>query len=278
VAAMLDEFEKAKMLFRWVVDGKTYGFFIGSQKVHRLPYPSDRMKYAAPWNTGMLPEVELAQYLGFSVERVREEYGDLLSTYSRLTLDLLSTKSSTGNGNGSGVGVESGVGNGYEKGNENGNGNGAGAATLPSLVDSTLSSPISQNSTIQQNSKTPQPLDYTAKGFAQLFHTLMNRNPSSKSASIPKNWETLWTKDFRELISASNRHSPVSDIIAMSQTEKNKQYYIRPMKLVENLSLLEDMLKEKSKILPQIRSSLLKAISDEEAKVDIEDIGDDELA
>jgi hypothetical protein len=126
---MLDEFEKAKMLFRWVVDGKTYGFFIGSQKVHRLPYPSDRMKYAAPWNTGMLPEVELAQYLGFSVERVREEYGDLLSTYSRLTLDLLSTKSSTGNGNGSGVGVESGVGNGYEKGNENGNGNGAGAAS-----------------------------------------------------------------------------------------------------------------------------------------------------
>jgi hypothetical protein len=37
VAAILDEFERVKLLFRWTVSGKTWGFWVGIDKPGRLP-------------------------------------------------------------------------------------------------------------------------------------------------------------------------------------------------------------------------------------------------
>jgi len=37
VAAILDEYEKVKLLFRWTVDGKTWGYWVGIDKEGRLP-------------------------------------------------------------------------------------------------------------------------------------------------------------------------------------------------------------------------------------------------
>jgi hypothetical protein len=42
VAAMLNEFEHSKMLFRWEQDGKNWGYFVGIEKEGRLPAPSHR--------------------------------------------------------------------------------------------------------------------------------------------------------------------------------------------------------------------------------------------
>src|SRR5665213_506256 len=85
VTAMLDEFEKAKMLFRFEYDGNPYGFFPGIQKEGRLPKPSDRLKSAKVWQSGMVPGQVLAEFLGLSLEQVKEEYGILLATYSRIS-------------------------------------------------------------------------------------------------------------------------------------------------------------------------------------------------
>jgi hypothetical protein len=110
VAAMLDEFVKAKMLFRFQQDGKTYGFFVGIQKGGRLPKPSDRVKSAKFWQKGMVPGKELANFLGVTVNKVHKNYRDEVATNSRVGRDKVARKSPTGIGVGVGVGMGKGMG------------------------------------------------------------------------------------------------------------------------------------------------------------------------
>jgi hypothetical protein len=84
VAKMLNAFEAAKMLFRFQQDGKTYGFFVGIQKEGRLPRPSDRIRSIKFWQQGLVPEEELASFLGVTVAKVREDYHDEIATNSRV--------------------------------------------------------------------------------------------------------------------------------------------------------------------------------------------------
>jgi len=88
VKAMLEDFERVKMLFRFKRGTKTYGFFPGIQKEGRLPKPSDRLKSAKEWQHGMVPKKEFAEFLGNPPDLVEEEYGgsrDILAKYSRVS-------------------------------------------------------------------------------------------------------------------------------------------------------------------------------------------------
>jgi len=59
VAKFLDSFEKAKLLYRWDVDGKTWGCWIGMDRPGLLPKPSERH------SKGPRPETaELERFLG----------------------------------------------------------------------------------------------------------------------------------------------------------------------------------------------------------------------
>lgn len=276
-AAILTAFESAKMLFRWTVDGKTYGFFPGVQKEGRLPSASERGKYRAPWNTGMVPAKELASFLGVPAKKVSTEFRGVLLEVSR------SPRRNSQVGNGIGLSVGSGEGRGL--------GTGKGKAAVLAEVDdsdttATPSTPpstrlSSTNSSSLQNNKTttlntfestdededededelddgftqPSTTDnlsnFTAKGLAMAWKALMKENPSS--TEIPKNWEYLWEPDFKKLLDELGSASKVVDIMAVSQMEKNRQYYIRPLKLIDNLSMLREMIREKAKAMPIIR-------------------------
>lgn len=62
VTAILDEFERVRMLFRWTTsDGKTWGFWVGIDKPGRLPKGNE---YAHAKKGENVPEKELAAFLG----------------------------------------------------------------------------------------------------------------------------------------------------------------------------------------------------------------------
>ncbi len=282
VSAMLDEFEKAKMLFRFQADGKTYGFFVGIQKEGRLPKPSDRVKAAKQWQAGMVPEKQLASFLGVPVKKVREDYRDEVATNSRVGRDKVARKSPTGNGNGVGIGSGAGTGLGEGVGVGIGCGIGGGADSLPSPLANALprisSSQDDNTNTNTQDqeielefldeSKIPDDYDeeeasrpkelmcltgLTHRGYAQLFRMLMYENPHSDEAAIPKGWCDMWGKDFKELL-GKVPHQTLLDVIMISQTTKNKPFYIRPKKLVDNLALLRTMVAELKGAAPTVRA------------------------
>ena len=138
VVGMLDAFEAAKMLFRWKVDGKTFGFFVGIQKEGRLPKPSDRVKSAKQWQSGMVPTKELASFLGLAAKKIAEDYRDEVATNSRVTRGKVARKSPTGNGVGSGSGLGTGGGDGTGSGEGIGTGHGNGAVSPPTQSVNTL--------------------------------------------------------------------------------------------------------------------------------------------
>lgn len=289
VGAMLDAFDQAKMLFRWQVSGKTFGFFVGSQKEGRLPSPSDRLKQAKQWQFGMLPLKELSVFMGISKAECARLFGDLIESKSRVTPKTVESKSPTGNGIGDGTGRGDGDGYGVGKGMGVGKGNAIGidaghdAASLPTHRSNTHSSISSsqQDKTTQDDTTQDEPFSSfrgagVIKGsiplhFAELFRACMIDNPSSLESSIPSNWKTLWMKDFTELLSHLSP-SELIDIIVMSQTEKNRQYYIRPTKLVDNLTLLQEMVKENRKVLLKFRSQRLIALKAQRRNGEADDL------
>jgi hypothetical protein len=108
VAAMLDEFERVKMLFRWTEpNGKVWGHWVGSDKPGRLPAPSrlrDGEKVGVP-----IPREKLKQFL----EPIPEETGSVTETvpYGSSTepVPVPSVGFGFGFGFGSGFGSGSGV-------------------------------------------------------------------------------------------------------------------------------------------------------------------------
>lgn len=257
VAVMLDEFEKAKMLFRWKVDGKTFGFFIGAQKEGRLPSPSDRVRSAKPWQTGMIPEKQLASFLGVPVKKVRESFRELLATSPRRVHGDSEEVPSTGIGTGVGAGTGSGTGTevGRGKGNGTGTATGSGAAKLPTQDDITGESSLLNSTTPEPNeTSTPSTIPSNAGDFARLFHRLIQANPHA--TDTPHQAPPYWTSDFATLLKAVSP-SDLFDMVLISQIEKNQKFYIRPKSLVDNYPLLKDMVRERSKALPALRAKAL---------------------
>ena len=246
VAEILDAFEVAKMIFRWKVDGKTFGFFIGIQKEGRLPKPSDRVKSAKQWQSGMVPAKELAKFLGLTARDVTEEYGELVASKSRVGRELVANGSPTGNGIGIGVGKGEGIGSGVGFGSE-------------ALQQHSTTSETNQSLSNTEHSNT-SPIPSDAEGFARLFHKLMESNPHS--TNIPTKWEPLWKSSFANLLRSVSAPD-LTDIILVSQLEKYQQYYIRPIKLVDNLELLKKMVEERQGVLPALRAKLPLDVDDE---------------
>jgi hypothetical protein len=298
VAAMLDEFEAAKMLFRWKVDGKTFGFFVGAQKEGRLPKPSDRLKSAKQWQTGMLPEKELASFLGLTVKKVRDDYSELLATHSRVGRDKVADKSPTGNGvgDGSGAGVGSGEGDGSGYGVGNGTGDAAGAAT-----PNTVSSNTPSNTSTHNNTQYSSPNTNTTPGedelveflnpdstlntprsvsdFVEILRLALRSNPNASAP--PKGWEKMWREDFTTMLALVSP-AELYDILVVSQIEKNQKFYVRTNSLVANLELLQRMVTEREKALPalrvEFRKKLASPISAEEERDELDDDDDDDFA
>ena len=63
VAAILEEFERAKLLFRWTVSGKTWGFWVGIDKPGRLPSEA-RLNGRHDRRGEEVPKDKLREFLG----------------------------------------------------------------------------------------------------------------------------------------------------------------------------------------------------------------------
>jgi hypothetical protein len=72
VAAALDDFEQARMLFRWrAEDGKTWGYWVGIEEPGRLPPPSQRGKTDGP----LVPKDQLKEFLATPYPEPRRSLG-----------------------------------------------------------------------------------------------------------------------------------------------------------------------------------------------------------
>jgi len=108
--AILDEFERVKLLYRWKVSGHTWGYWVGIEKPGRLPSQA-RQKERHERTGEPVPQDELRVFLGLEPigsqqETIREPIGSL------------------GLGRGSGLGSGSGNGNGLGSGSGEGSGEG----------------------------------------------------------------------------------------------------------------------------------------------------------
>ena len=281
VAAMLDAFEAAKMLFRFQRNGKTYGFFVGAEKEGRLQKPSDRTRVAKPWNTGMLPADALAAFLTIPTERVQEEFRDLLAESPQNLRPISAEFQPLGNGNGRDGDGEEVMGEESDEVREKVNNTVINTARKP-LHSSTHNSKqkhttktqtafISDDSVLSRLRAKGILTGINPLAFAKLFHRYMDDNDSSDNSKIPSNWEDVWEKDFEQLL-AQVSPAELVDILIVSQLEKNKQYYVRPKKLVDNLTLLRTMVKESRKALPTLRSALAAQKPTREEFDDIESV------
>jgi hypothetical protein len=281
VTAMLDEFEAVKMLFRFKVAENTYGFFPGTQKDGRLPSQSERNKYREPWKSGMVPVKELASFLGLSVRETSEMYRGLLFEASKKSR----RESLVGNGNGNGN--ESGEGNGNGLGHRNGNGNGTQDSATPTthITMDDITFFTTNNTNTQHTSPAPNTSPVPAKDprtvseFLETFRLALRSNPHASAP--PSEWEKMWKEDFNTLLALVPKPSELYDILVVSQLEKNQKYYVRPQRIIANLGMLLEMVKERLKAMPalrvEFRKKLASPISAEEERDELED-DDDDLA
>jgi hypothetical protein len=110
--AILDEFERVKLLYRWTVSGHTWGFWVGIDKPGRLPSAA-RLKERHDKIGEAVPQDELRAFLGLETvgnqqETIREPIGSL----------GLGNGLGLGKGKGNGLGLGSGSGVGSGEGNE----------------------------------------------------------------------------------------------------------------------------------------------------------------
>jgi hypothetical protein len=229
VAAMLDEFEKAKMLFRFQIAGKTHGFFIGMQKEGRLPSSAERNKYREPWRSGKLPLKELAAFLGLTANETSKRFRGLLLEGSKKSR----RESLIGNGNGVGEG----------KGECRGDSNGIGrepapasaAASLPNSTSMDASTLSTNNAPTDNTNTTPETI--TPADLADQFYRLVKLNPSFEAHKMPKRWRELWTEDFAVLLQTYDAKT-LRELTAMSQHPSQAQFNVRPEGFAKNINLL----------------------------------------
>jgi hypothetical protein len=101
VIAILDEFERVKLLFRWDVAGKVWGFWVGIDKPGRLPSPA-RQKERHEKTGEVVPQEKLREFLGELIGNQPETVGMPIG--------------SLGSGLGFGLGIGKGNGSGFGSG------------------------------------------------------------------------------------------------------------------------------------------------------------------
>jgi len=250
VEAMLNEFETAKMLFRFEREGTMYGLFIGIQKDGRLPKPSDRLKSAKLWQGGMVPAPALASFLGVSLERVKEDYGGLLATYS-LNGRPQDKAIVYGADDANEADTDKEDEKDMEKVTVKDKGGSSFAATSSERsVNQSLSTPNSSprgQSTSTSvpatkpplNAATPLPLATraAAERFAEQWYDLMFRNEHADRAKQPKNWSDSWEADFLKVLEVYSKED-VADMIVYSQLPDQQKYHVRPEAFKKNMKMI----------------------------------------
>ena len=111
--AILDEFERVKLLYRWKVSGHTWGYWVGIEKPGRLPSQA-RQKERHERTGEPVPQDELRVFLG--LEPIGSQQETIREPIGSLGLGLGSGLGS-GSGNGNGLGLGSGSGEGSGEGN-----------------------------------------------------------------------------------------------------------------------------------------------------------------
>lgn len=241
VAEMLDEFERAKMLFRWKVSGKVWGHWVGQLKKGRLPSPSrdEHWKLGAP-----IPAKKLEKFTGRLVNQ-RLTSGQPVATTGN------GTGSGTGDGNGNGIGA------GYGDGVGGGTGGGdqaAPAERIDSIVESpaltftsTTTTPESNdNEGVELEEPKAKPASESIKPhhirfLTLLLNTLLDDNEHCKE--IPPNFRKLWDADFQSMLGQYSLET-VTDVVWLSQVPINQKYFVRAQKIKENLDSLIGQIEE----------------------------------
>lgn len=130
VAAILDEFERVKLLFRWTVAGKTWGFWVGIDKPGRLPSEA-RLNGRHDRKGEDVPKVKLREFLGQDLENKTESIGMPSDSHQEATGEPIGSL---------GLGLGSGLGKGLGKGK--GLGLGSGAVEKIEAVEISKTSPL----------------------------------------------------------------------------------------------------------------------------------------
>jgi hypothetical protein len=166
VVAILDEFERVKLLFRWAVAGKAWGFWVGIDKPGRLP--SEARQRERHEKTGeIVPQDKLHDFLGKPTGSQLEAIGKPIGSL------------------GLGFGVGSGVGPGSGLGNGSGNGSGFGLGS-EEKTKSTSKAPQNQNlsdnrkAEIQEQSQHRQLLSDAIKVYRDTY----GKDPDDKAFGV----------------------------------------------------------------------------------------------
>jgi hypothetical protein len=205
VEAMLKEFERVKILFRWTAgEGKVWGYFVGVEKAGRLPSPSKRYNDAA---SADIPEKLLAAFIR----------AKLPSPYRELTQSVAESYPGIGSGlsEGSSLGL--------------GSTNSSSVRHIGTAINTGFQNTDSVRHTTSAIIDTEQETE--AETLAVLFYELVQSNPNCQYVT-PK-WQTLWADDFTRLLE-SYSFEECRLIIKVSQSEKWQKYIIRPKPLLEN--------------------------------------------
>jgi hypothetical protein len=173
VAAILDAFEQAKLLFRWTAkqDGKVWGYWVGIDKEGRLPTGG---VYAHAKKGLLPPPVEYMEFAGVTVvERSVNVQG---------TVD-----ERTGKGSGSGLGHGTGIGLGF--------GLGVGVPT------STSSNPNSQTNERGSNSSTLNSTTSTPTNpqLDEVVEAMVTRYPRVCRPGLESDWRLAFRKGITKL-------------------------------------------------------------------------------
>lgn len=99
----------------------------------------------------------------------------------------------------------------------------------------------------------------TEKGFPGLFRLVLRDNEDA--AEPPKGWKDAWEQDFKKMLRQVTP-SELTNIIIVSQLQKNRKFYVRPAKLLENLTLLQTMVNERRKAIPALRAEFKKRVKE----------------
>ena len=112
VTAILAEFERAKLLFRWTISGKTWGFWVGIDKPGRLPSEA-RLNGRHDRRGEEVPKDKLGEFLGESLENKTESIGMPSDSQPETSgQQIVSLGLGFGSGLGKGLGEGNGLGSG----------------------------------------------------------------------------------------------------------------------------------------------------------------------
>jgi hypothetical protein len=183
VEQMLDEFESAKILFRWKDGhGVTWGYWIGIDKPGRLPSGTDQ-KHGAKGAT--VPQDALKSFLSdlVATSPVNEE-----SAASHIPV---SDRSGFGSGSGSGLGSGDGTGSCSGVGSGKGSGPGLGKGSSKGVHPQEVSS-----SSADSEKAGPSPTTVSVK---EAIRKAAQRMSAGEGGTSPENRQTLLAKQGEEM-------------------------------------------------------------------------------